>query len=140
MRLAGALALLALLVAPALPGATGARVLAHAQLVASSPGAGEVVADAPTELRLAFSEPLEAQVTSLDLRTADGEPILDRAGSRSIPRIPFTLVAELPDLADGAYAVTWRTLSAADGHTVEGTFSFGVGDVELAGDGSTTHP
>jgi copper transport protein len=139
VRLAGALALLALLVAPALPGATGSRVLAHAQLVASSPGAGEVVAEAPAELRLAFSEPLEAQVTSLDLRTAEGEPILDRAGEIA-PEDPFTLVAELPDLADGAYAVTWRTLSAADGHTVEGTFSFGVGDVELAGDGTTaTH-
>ena len=60
-RLAGVLALLALLAAPALPGAAGGRVLAHAQLVASSPGAGGIVADSPEEIRLIFSEPLESK-------------------------------------------------------------------------------
>jgi copper transport protein len=38
-------------------------------------------------------------------------------------------VVSLPALHDGVYVVAWRTLSAADGHTAEGTFSFGVGDV-----------
>lgn len=138
-RLAGALALLVLLVAPALPGAMGGRVLAHAQLVASSPGAGEVVPEAPGELRLVFSEPLEPELTSLDLRDATGEMILERAGAPD-PEDAFALVVRLPLLADGTYSVTWRTLSAADGHTVQGFFAFGVGDVQLgpAGDGATS--
>jgi copper transport protein len=129
-RLSGALAALALLVAPALPGAVGGRVLAHAQLVASSPGAGEVVAKAPQELRLVFSEPLEAELTSVDLHDEDGTLVLDRAGAPD-PEDPFALVAALPALPDGTYTVTWRTLSAADGHTVQGSFAFGVGDVTL---------
>ena len=134
MRLAGALALLALLVAPALPGAAGGRVLAHAQLVASSPGAGGIVAESPDEIRLIFSEPLEAQVTSIDVVDVNGAPVLTRVGEVD-PADPYALVVVEPQLADGVYRLTWRTLSAADGHTTEGFFNFGVGDVpgSLAG-------
>ena len=59
-RLAGAISVLVLLVGPALPGSAGGRALAHAQLVASSPGAGTTVPEPPAEIRLIFSEPLEA--------------------------------------------------------------------------------
>ena len=124
-----ALALLALLAAPALPGAAGGRVLAHAQLVASSPGSGERLETAPTELRLVFSEPLESQATSLDLADAEGTLLIERGGQID-PDDPYALVVagtELPDLPSGAYTVTWRTLSAADGHPAEGFLSFAVG-------------
>lgn len=141
-RLAGVAALLALLVAPALPGAAGSRVLAHSQLVTSSPGAGSVVAEAPDEIRLVFSEPLEAQITSLDLALEDGTVVLARAGEID-PADPYALVVADPQLADGVYQLTWRTLSAADGHTAEGFLSFGVGEVEgtIAGEpgGGTVH-
>ncbi|MBA2266390.1 MAG: copper resistance protein CopC/CopD [Chloroflexi bacterium] len=128
-RLAGALALLALLVAPALPGATGTHVLAHAQLVASSPGAGAVLAESPDEIRLVFNEPLEVQVTSLDIATEDGTVVLTRAGEID-SRDPYALVLADPQLAVGIYQLTWRTLSAVDGHTAEGFLSFGIGDVD----------
>ena len=133
-RLAGALAMLALLVAPALPGASGSRVLAHAQLVASSPGAGAIVAESPDEIRLVFSEPLESQVTSIDIVDLNAAPVLTRVGEVD-PADPYALVLRDPQLADGVYGLTWRTLSAADGHTAEGFFNFGVGDVpgSLAG-------
>jgi copper transport protein len=143
--LPAALAALILLAAPALPGAAGGRVLAHAQLVASSPGAGASVESPPGELRLVFSEPLEEQVTSLDLADEAGTLLLDRTG-RVDPADPFALVvdgSELADLADGVYNVTWRTLSAADGHTAEGVFSFGIGSAAATGSpppvGGMTH-
>ncbi len=130
LRLGGAIALLALLVTPALPRPIGgAHVLAHAQLVASSPGSGAVLPEPPAEIRLVFSEPLESQVTSLDLETQDGTPVLSRAGEVD-PGDPYALLVANPDLDDGIYLVTWRTLSAADGHTAEGSLSFGIGDVE----------
>jgi copper transport protein len=133
-RLASGLALFALLVAPAVPGASGSRVLAHAQLVASSPGAGGIVATSPGEIRLVFSEPLEDQLTSVDIVDLNGAPVLTRAGEVD-PADRFALVLTDPGLADGVYLLTWRTLSAADGHTAEGFFNFGVGDVpgSLAG-------
>jgi len=128
-RLASALATLALLVAPALPGVSGTRVLAHAQLVASSPGAGAVLAESPEEIRLVFSEPLEVQVSSLDLATEDDSAVVMRAGEID-PEDPYALVLVDPELADGVYQLTWRTLSSADGHTAEGFLSFGIGDIE----------
>jgi copper transport protein len=125
-RLAGAIAVLTLLAAPAVPG-SGSTVLGHAQLVASSPGSGEILPEPPSELRLVFSEPLEAQVTSLDLASLDGTPILERAGEVD-PDDPFAVVADVPDLPDGIYQITWRNLSAADGHTTDGFLYFGVGE------------
>lgn len=125
-RLAGTIAAVLLLAGPALPWTVGGRVAAHAQLVASSPGAGAIVPSSPGEVRLVFSEPLETQFTSLDLTGEDGTLILSQAGEID-PHDPYALVVIAPDLADGIYQVTWRTLSAADGHTGEGTFSFGVG-------------
>ncbi len=140
-RRAGAIALLALLVAPALPGAAGGRVLAHAQLVTSSPGAGVVLPDSPDEIRLVFSEPLETQFTSLDVVADDGTAIVERVGSID-PDDPFALVLPAPDLGSGIYTVRWRTLSAADGHTAEGFLAFGVGDVtgvEVGAGGDADH-
>ncbi|HYI67950.1 MAG TPA: copper resistance protein CopC [Candidatus Limnocylindrales bacterium] len=128
-RLAGAISLLVLLAGPALPGAAGGRVLAHAQLVASSPGSGTTVPEAPAEIRLVFSEPLEARVSSVDIADLQGSPVVSRAGEID-PEDPFALVVtDAPLKVGGIYLVTWRTVSAADGHSAEGFFYFGVGDV-----------
>ena len=134
-RLACAGALIALLVAPAMPGAAGGRVLAHAQLVASSPGSGAIVPEAPDEIRLVFSEPLEAGLSSADVADLNGNVLLERAGTVD-PDDPYALVVVGAPLEDGGiYLVTWRSLSAADGHAAQGFFYFGVGDVpgNLAG-------
>ena len=133
-RVAGAVALLTLLLAPGLPGAAGSRVLGHAQLVASSPGAGATVAVPPDDIRLVFSEPLEARVSSADVADLHGTQILTRAGEID-PDDPYALVVRAPLEDGGIYLVTWRTVSAADGHSAQGFFYFGVGDVpgSLAG-------
>lgn len=129
-RLAGVLALLALLAAPALPGVAGQRVLAHAQLVASSPGSGTVVTEPPDELRLVFSEPLEPSGSSLDVLAEDGAAVLVAAGEVD-PDEPYALVVERPSLVEGVYTVEWRTLSTADGHSITGSYTFGVGNVTV---------
>ena len=118
-RLAGAIAVLALLVLPAV-------TLAHAQLVASSPGAGSTLDSAPDEIRLIFSEPIEEGLSSLDVVRQDGAVIVDHAGTVD-PDDPHALVLPDPGLGDGVYSVTWRSLSAADGHTDQGFFTFGIG-------------
>jgi copper transport protein len=122
----------------ALPAVAGWRASAHAQLVASSPGAGEVVAEAPSQLVLVFSEELEEGFSSFDLTDADGATIATRQGTVD-PEDSFQLVGDLPPLADGVYQVRWRSLSAADGHTASGFFSFGVGDVAAVPGGGSGH-
>ena len=102
----------------------------HAQLVLSTPAPGEVLPQPPPELRLTFSEPIEGGYTSADLIGGDGAVLLERAGQPD-PADRYTLVVAVPPLADGAYTVLWRTLSAADGHTAQGFLVFGVGKVEL---------
>ena len=66
---------------PGLGRTIGFVVVAHSQLVSSSPGAGETVAVAPTEIRLVFSEPIEPRYTSLDLLDPVGRAILVGAGA-----------------------------------------------------------
>ena len=124
--LAGALALIAILVAPALPGMSGGRAEAHSGLAASSPGAGAIVPESPDEIRLIFTEPLEVRGASIDVLDVDDVSVLTRVGEID-PADPYALVVADPQLPDGVYRLIWRTLSSADGHTAEGFFSFGVG-------------
>lgn len=128
---------LLVLAGPALPWPAGTIVEAHAQLVSSTPGGGEVVAEPPSELRLVFSEPIDARFTSLDLLDGEGRTIALALGAPD-PTDPYALVSPVPNLEDGSYTVNWRALSAADGHTTSGFFTFGVGDVTLGG-GHTGH-
>jgi copper transport protein len=130
-RVAAALAVLFALAAPALPGGLAPRALAHAELVASSPAAGTVVPSSPDEIRLVFSEPIEDRLSTIDVTTQEGVVRFSRAGSVD-PADPHALVLADPQLADGVYSVTWRSTSAADGHTEQGFFTFGVGDVTQA--------
>ncbi len=103
---------------------------AHAMLVSSTPGAGEVVPSAPAELRLVFSEPVDGRYTSVILLDAAGRTVQTGAAvpSAGDPRV---VIASLPPLPDGAYSVTWRALSAADGHLTSGFLTFGVGRTVL---------
>jgi methionine-rich copper-binding protein CopC/putative copper export protein len=119
-----------LLAGPAFAGPAGPVALGHADLAASIPGIGEVVAETPTELRLVFTERFEPAFSSLDLLDPSGATILDDAGAPD-PQDPYLLVAPLPELpaGDGIYTVRWQALSSADGHTTSGTYTFGVGDV-----------
>jgi methionine-rich copper-binding protein CopC/putative copper export protein len=116
------------LAGPALVGPATPVVLGHSQLVTSVPAAGDVAAASPTEIRLVFSEPIEPAYTKLDLIGPDGATIASSIGDRD-PRDQYTLVAPVSGLGDGVYMVNWRALSAADGHTTSGFFTFGVGDV-----------
>ncbi len=108
------------------PGAAVAH--AHSQLVASVPAAGDVVVAAPSDIRLTFSEPIDPAHTSIDVLSGDGRVVASAIGSVD-PGDAFTLIAHVPSLGSGEYTINWRALSAADGHSTSGTFSFGVGDV-----------
>ena len=118
------------LAGPGLPRPAGWIVAGHSQLVSSVPGAGQVVAEPPTELRLVFSEPLEPRYSSIDLLDGTARSIVLAAGTPD-PADPRTLVVPVSGLSGGAYSVTWRALSAADGHQTSGFFTFGVGAIVL---------
>lgn len=112
----------------------GGPAAAHAQLVSSTPGAGEVLAESPTEIQIVFSDRVDPAFAGLDLLDADGAAIGTGIGEPDATD-PHLFVAPIEPLAEGLYTVNWHVLSADDGHVTEGSFSFGIGNVEAPSSG-----
>ncbi|WP_461034219.1 copper resistance CopC/CopD family protein [Streptomyces mayteni] len=118
--LLGALATVAAL-AGLLAGAGPAA--AHAALDASTPEDGAVVATAPDEVTLTFTEGVSLG--------ADGIRVLDPDGARADAGAPTGsgrdhAVPLRPGLADGTYTVAWQAVST-DSHPISGAFTFSIG-------------
>ncbi|TML06977.1 MAG: hypothetical protein E6G39_20630 [Actinobacteria bacterium] len=96
---------------------------AHAQLVTTDPSPGAQLADAPTAIRLTFSEPVQAPAGAI--RVLDSQRREVKVSS--IRSSDGVVTAILPTFGPGGYVVTWRVVSA-DSHPVGGAFTFGVGD------------
>ncbi len=101
------------------PGAVPAW--AHAAFTSSSPEPGTQLAAAPGAVTVRFTEPLILDLSSLRVTDPDGQ-VWERtsAGDRKMS-------ASLDTTAQGVYLVEWKTVSPLDGHTLTGTFRFGVG-------------
>jgi copper transport protein len=121
------LVLLFLLAVPGLSRTPSAPV--HATLISSEPAANSRLAASPARVRLVYSEPIEGKLARVTLVPGVGTPIVLRAGADS--RDVHAVIARVSDaLTPGSYRVEWRVVSA-DGHPVDGTFVFAVGDTTL---------
>jgi copper resistance protein C len=109
------LIILALLAAPA-------AANAHAMLDHASPAVGSMVASAPKELVLSFTEKLEPKFSSIEVRNADGAAVNSGPARAS----GTEMRVGLKPLPAGTYKVIWRVLSV-DTHRTNGSFSFRVG-------------
>jgi copper transport protein len=97
---------------------------AHATLLHSEPAPGSHLASSPSRVRLVFSEAMEPTLAQLSVVSADGQSIkLVPSGD---PHDVNAIVAPVSALPEGAYRLRWRVVSA-DGHPVEGSFTFTVG-------------
>ncbi|MEU3465644.1 copper resistance protein CopC [Streptomyces sp. NPDC006733] len=123
-------AALALILLLALPGAA----FSHAGLVASSPSDRAVVADAPRQVILHFSEPVALHLSRITVIGPNGHH-LDRGAPTAAgfdgDRIGVRLA---PGSQHGTYVVSWRTTAPDDGHTTSGAFTFSVGAPGTASD------
>ncbi|MFJ9033004.1 copper resistance protein CopC [Streptomyces sp. NPDC102274] len=100
---------------------------AHAALTGSTPEDGAVVATAPKDISLTFSEQVAMGDNSIRVldpssKRADTGRIRD-LGSGGTVAYGIDLHAGLPD---GTYTVAWQAVSA-DGHPVSGAFAFSIG-------------
>jgi copper transport protein len=97
---------------------------AHAVLLETTPGEGAVLTTPPKTVSLRYNE--QVTVTPGSVRVFDSHG--RRVDTGSVSKSSADVVqAQLPSrLADGAYVVTWRVISA-DTHPVEGAFTFQVG-------------
>jgi copper transport protein len=108
-----------------LAGATPAS--AHAVLTGSNPKDGAVVATAPKEVTLTFSEEIAMGDDSIRVlepsgKRADTAEVRDLGAGGAVTYG----VALHPGLPDGTYTVAWQAVSA-DSHPVSGAFTFAVG-------------
>ncbi len=100
---------------------------AHATYVRSEPQSGGKLTG-PGRVTVYFTEDVdpgfsELQVLDVTLRR------VDRRDTQPVPDDRRALSVGVPQLPDGTYTVSWRTLSAVDGHTVKGAFPLYVGEV-----------
>lgn len=100
--------------------------LAHAALDESDPASGEVLQTPPDEIRLTFTEPPDVSLTTIGI-DAGGVPVATTRPPERVPGTEREIRLLLPELSDGVYTVTWRTVSETDGHVTAGAFTFGVG-------------
>ena len=99
-------------------------VWAHTHLKSQTPAADSTVS-APAELRLVFSEGVEATFTKVTI-TKDGAtvPVKSLATEGSDKKILIVTPAE--PLTTGTYKVEWHAVSV-DTHKSEGAYGFKVG-------------
>jgi copper transport protein len=100
-----------------------ASASAHPYLVASTPQAGVVASGTPHSIQVAFTERLVLQGCSITLRDAQGRivshgPLRSALGGDG-------MTVSTANLQEGIYSVSWVALGD-DGHTVNGSFQFGV--------------
>ncbi|MCX5297318.1 copper resistance protein CopC [Streptomyces sp. NBC_00193] len=107
--------------------AAAAPASAHAALTASDPSDGAVVATAPAQITLSFSEGVAMNGDSIRVLDPQGKRVdtgeLRDLCSGSIIRYGTTL---RPGQPDGTYTVAWQAISA-DSHPVSGAFTFSIG-------------
>ncbi len=120
------LVLVAVLALPMLPASAGA----HAGLVASTPSPGMGLPQAPGAVVLRFSEPLNAQVSRIEVVDQTGR---DVAAGPTMPveGDPQAMQRKLSLLSPGQYTVRWTTVSTRDGHTRRGSYAFGIATASL---------
>ncbi|MFE5318584.1 copper resistance CopC/CopD family protein [Paenibacillus sp. NPDC056579] len=99
-------------------------VSAHAGLLQSVPAANDELKDPPDKIVLTFNERLEEGVFYIKVFDSSKKQVTNDKAQMSADRLSVEL--KLPQLGKGSYIVTYHVISA-DGHPVEGTYLFAVG-------------
>jgi copper transport protein len=107
---------------------TFSQVMAHANLAHSTPAANASLQSSPQEIRLWFTEPLEPDYSHFTLRDSSGNPV-ETPQSQIDASDASQMFMQAGNLPKGLYTVVWRAVSAADGHSTQGSFAFGIGSV-----------
>ena len=113
---------------------------AHAGPRLTDPIEGATLGDTPAVVRLSFSERPEPSLSQI--RVLDTGGAAYQVGSTDVvPGDPLALSVRVKPLGRGVYVVSWRIVSAVDGHVTAGAYAFGVQTSPIgAFAASTTYP
>jgi len=119
-------ALAVLLAAVAMVSGWALPASAHAELLSTTPSAGQQLTASPGVIVLHFGESVEVQFGSIQVFDRKARRV-DSGRARHAGGDPRSVEIAVPaNLGDGGYVVTWRVISA-DSHPVHGAFTFLIG-------------
>jgi len=98
---------------------------AHAGVRFSDPVSGATLGDTPTVVRRSFWEKPEASLSVIHVLDTGGA-VCETGPPEPVADDPMALAVRVRPLDTGVYTVSWRTISAVDGHATAGAFAFGV--------------
>jgi methionine-rich copper-binding protein CopC len=101
------------------------RVDAHAFLIRAEPRVGSKVNKAPTEVRVWFSETVQASVSSIQVFDVSGKQVDKRDTHSDGANRAILCISLIPTLTAGTYKVIWRVTSM-DTHVTDGDFHFQI--------------
>lgn len=113
---------------------------AHDTLVSSTPDDAEQLTEAPGEVEMTFSADLLDMGAQVRVTDAQGTDVTD--GQPQVDGPTVTQDVTPSQSANNTYTVVWRVVSS-DGHPIEGTFSYDVGegaDAQPATQAASTTP
>ena len=99
---------------------------AHALRTSSDPAAGATLAASPAQVLITFTEQPDPRQSLIQVLDTSGNV---RAGGHPVPVPGQVNEVRIPvptPLPKGIYTVSWKTISAVDGHLATGAFAFGV--------------
>jgi methionine-rich copper-binding protein CopC len=97
---------------------------AHAFLDYAEPRVGSTVTNAPTEIKIWFTQELEPVFSTLEVQDAQGQEV-DKKDAHLDDKNTSLFIVSLPALPDGTYTVTWHAVSV-DTHRTQGSFEFTI--------------
>ena len=106
-------------------------IFAHAVPRVTQPAANAVLHEAPREIAIRFSERVEGRASSLQVFDAHGTRI-DEGTATTAPGDPWLYRLALAPLGSGVYTVSWRVMSADDGHVTDGAYVFVVDGIGIS--------
>jgi len=121
---------LALILCLGIAGALVQTLFAHAELLRSEPAADAIVTSSPSRIRLTFSGPVDVTPEAIAVFDPSGTRV-DRPPTSQSKDDVASVETAVAALSPGTHTVRWRVVSD-DGHPIEGSFQFSVGNVSAA--------
>jgi copper transport protein len=105
---------------------TATPAMAHAELLIATPSPGVGISQAPGAAVLKFSEPLNRNLSRIHVFDQSGRDVA-KGATLTVEGDAQAMERKLGLMQPGVYTVEWTTVSSVDGHTLQGSYSFGIG-------------
>jgi copper transport protein len=105
---------------------TPEAAFAHASFLRSDPEPNSVLQQSPQRILITFMENVDPNLSVIKVLNSQGKQV-DNGDTGRYQDDLLSVEVTLPILPDGVYTVSWHDVSLIDGHSLNGSFAFRVG-------------